>query len=143
MRTVEWIDKHKGVNDGNTKIFGNVAKGADGTIYSYGYHYPLLFKLNDVYFVNHRGYSVTTSKHINWAHQATDYKAYNIEVPRLHHGPVEVAQAMSWLEKDIIDLIYQMAGKRRQDTSVYLNLQRNLKDTIKALNTLKGNRLAL
>ena len=43
-----------------------------GKIYSYGWHYPLLYPIQSdkgttLLCVNRRGYSVTTSKHIGWA----------------------------------------------------------------------------
>jgi hypothetical protein len=44
------------------------------TVYSYGTHYPLLFKVAGVWVVNDRGYSNTTGKHISWAGQFADYR---------------------------------------------------------------------
>ena len=48
------------------------------TVYSYGYHYPLLFRAGDAWIVNRRGYSVTTAKHIGIASMYADYW---IEIP--------------------------------------------------------------
>jgi hypothetical protein len=48
-----------------------------GVIYSYGYHYPLLFKVNGKVFRNIQGYSVTTSKHIGLA---GIYKDFDIKI---------------------------------------------------------------
>lgn len=39
----------------------------NGVLYSYSYHYPLLFKVKGELFVNNTGYSVTTAKHIGYA----------------------------------------------------------------------------
>lgn len=137
MRTAEWIGKNAG-REGRQKFFSSVLKGSDGTIYSYGYHYPLLFKINNLWFVNRTGYSVTTSKHINWAYSASHYTAYGLKVPHQHEGPVTFSQAESWLLNEITELIVTMNNKRRKDTNVYLNLQRDLRQANKALKALEG-----
>lgn len=46
---------------------------ATEVIYSYGSHYPLLFKIGGKWILNDRGYSATTSKHISWASAFADY----------------------------------------------------------------------
>jgi len=43
------------------------------TLYSYGPHYPLLFKVAGQWVCNDRGHSVTTSKHIGQARQYSDF----------------------------------------------------------------------
>ena len=63
---------------------------SSGVLYSYGYHYPLMWTVKsrdgrDVLFVNTRGYSVTTAKHINWAFRAAykhGMKAHSINLGR-------------------------------------------------------------
>lgn len=42
-------------------------------IYSYGSHYPLLFKIKDRWILNDHGYSNTTAKQINHASPYADY----------------------------------------------------------------------
>ena len=43
-----------------------------GTLYSYGYHYPLAFIVNGIVFVNTTGYSTTTARHISLARPYAD-----------------------------------------------------------------------
>lgn len=42
-------------------------------LYSYGTHYPLLFKVGEHLVCNDRGYSNTTARHISYVRQYADY----------------------------------------------------------------------
>lgn len=56
------------VNGERTKARTVASIYFNGTnIYSYGTHYPLLFKINGRWILNDRGYSATTGRHISWA----------------------------------------------------------------------------
>jgi len=46
------------------------------TLYSYGYHYPLLININGKLIVNDAGYSATTARHISYARQHADYSMH-------------------------------------------------------------------
>lgn len=78
MKTVEFIQK---------AINGYAKDGAhcssvlyrNGVVYSYGEHYPLLFRIGNKVFVNTSGYSNTTAKHIGWASR---YANHNVELVR-------------------------------------------------------------
>ena len=70
MTTQEFISRQFGNANGENKSLSSVTKDGNGNIYSYGRHYPLLFEIDGVNFVNATGYSNTTAKHINWARQA-------------------------------------------------------------------------
>ena len=67
MTTAEFIQKNFGVPITKDRKCSSVFADNDGNIYSYGYHYPLLFKVGELTFRNNTGYSNTTAKHINWA----------------------------------------------------------------------------
>jgi len=79
MTTLEFMRKHKGTS-GKTRYCSSVMLGIDGVFYSYGYHYPLLFEVGGLWFVNDRGYSSSTSKHIGWARSLADC---SVELPPL------------------------------------------------------------
>lgn len=139
MRTVEWIAKNAGKADGRIKQFNSVVKDENGVIYSYGWHYPLLFKVKGLWFVNNAGYSVTTSRHISWAHQAVEYKAYKVIVPGEHRYGIEGAeQVENWLADEMTELILEMSKKKRKNTGVYQNLSYKLAETNRARLALKG-----
>ena len=48
-------------------------------LYSYGTHYPLLFKVGPHWVCNDRGYSNTTARHISYARREADYC---VQLPR-------------------------------------------------------------
>lgn len=54
------------------KRSGNIYRDQAGNIFSYGSHYPLLFKVNSKWYVNEQGYSNTTARHISLARQFAD-----------------------------------------------------------------------
>lgn len=70
MTSAEFIRRQFGNDDGKTKSLSSIYKDQRGNIYSYAHHYPLLFKVGELTFINATGYSNTTAKHINWARQA-------------------------------------------------------------------------
>ena len=73
MRTYDFI-KDQGLEPrSKQKTVASVFIDPDGTVYSYGYHYPLAFKVNGLRFRNTAGYSSTTAKHISHAGSITDH----------------------------------------------------------------------
>lgn len=110
----------------------------DITVYSYGPHYPLVKIINGKAFINTRGYSTTTARHISWAFSA----AAAIVGNNCYHVPLEYA---SQLEPDTIQrdamaernrLLAEMDAKKRKDTQVYKWLQiqvDRMNDTIQAV----------
>lgn len=66
------------------------------TIYSYGTHYPLLFKINNKWILNDRGYSATTGKHISWAGSFNDY---TMALPNFNNGKHDI----DTIGKSIVD----------------------------------------
>lgn len=74
----------------------------DGTtIYSYGVHYPLLFKVGNVWILNDRGYSNTTGKHISWAGSFADYR---VHLSARVHGTPTAADVLESISEEIINL---------------------------------------
>jgi len=67
MTTAQFISKNFGVPSTKERHCSSVFADQDGNIYSYGYHYPVLFTIDGVAFRNNSGYSNSTSKHISWA----------------------------------------------------------------------------
>lgn len=101
MKTRDFISNRLNVT-GKIGRCSSVTQGTDGTFYSYGPHYPLLFKVQGLGWVaNVRGYSNTTAKHIGYASMhalhrvdliGSDYSASNVlaslraEKARLNEG---------------------------------------------------------
>jgi len=117
---------------GNTSRFSHnsLCSDGNGNIYSYGAHYPLLFRCDDftdLVFINTTGYSNTTSKHINHAWAAVDYKAIAIKMngARISNG-FTLVDAQRLLEAEAQELRNTMATKKRKDTAVYHDLEGRL-----------------
>jgi hypothetical protein len=125
MTTQDFIAKmqHR-INDGENVSGKCSSVFAEGdTVYSYGYHYPLLFPVQKrdgsrVWVVNTSGYSNTTAKHISWARSLADVEA---EMPRGVRGTIDtVFQALS----DQLDAVRKvMCSKKRTNTQVYQSLK--------------------
>jgi hypothetical protein len=129
MTTQDFLIKNLGKSYPNVRS-GNVWCSSvfvddQGTAYSYGYHYPLATIIGDVAFVNTRGYSMTTSRHISWANSAA---AARVGWRNVHS--VELLPGKSLTPRDIIESLYgqidrlndQLAAKKRTNTSVYRDL---------------------
>lgn len=131
MTTQEFIVKRYN-KKGIEKRFGSVMVDSGGYIYSYGYHYPLAFNVAGLDFVNNAGYSTTTSKHIGWAHGALNYNAISVKLSRgdsqiiasgaSNADKLEVIRKALFAEHTRIT--DEMLTKKRKDTFVYSNLQR-------------------
>lgn len=140
MTSREFIQRQFGNNDGKEKWCSSILKAANGDIYSYGYHYPLLFTINGQVFRNVRGYSVTTAKHIGWCY---GFGALSIEVDtfsnfnyldddqKLHAIYVTMGKKAENLRK-------QLESKKRKDTQIYESLEAQLNDTIFALDKVRS-----
>jgi hypothetical protein len=97
------------------------------TVYSYGYHYPLVTIIDGNAYVNDKGYSSSTAKHIAWAYRA----ARNI-VGASHVYSAPIFGRGEQLTPDSIKanatyeynrLTAEMASKKRKNTIVYQSLQ--------------------
>ena len=109
-------------------------------VYSYGIHYPLLFRVGDKVLLNDIGYSNSTSKHINLASEvepdAIRVKLYpereGYGSGYTHIGRMlwynEDASAISdeiigGLQHHLSDLVDKLEAKKRKDTQVYASLE--------------------
>lgn len=92
----------------------------NNVVYSYGYHYPLVVILQGKAFVNTRGYSVTTGKHIGWAMGAA---ANIVGWDNVYHAPTTTGLSkdgiLSDAQKEYDRLTAEMDAKKRKDTRVY------------------------
>lgn len=126
MTTAQFIAKTYGTTSNRDRQCSSVFTDNDGNVYSYGYHYPLVFKVAGHNFINTAGYSTTTGKHIGWAWQAVDYNATAIELNRDDTSALKYAtdqQKLDVLERAAQRMVQraQLAcdQKSRKDTQVY------------------------
>ena len=129
MTTREFINKNFGVT-GNNKTCSSVLKDWNGNIFSYGYHYPLLIKVGDKVLRNVRGYSNTTARHIQWSR---DIDAIDIRFERdfrVGNDAWNLKSAKSGKLKYIDGLKAQMESKKRKDTQVYRQLEREYNEAV-------------
>lgn len=125
MTTLDWMTKQYS-KPGDVKYFGSIMRDNRGNLYSYGSHYPLLFKAGDLNIVNTASYSVSTTRHSSWAMSVVGYSNYvGIDLPRDFR--LYTWQSDDKLLKELhVALIQQrqakqaeMDAKKRKDTNVY------------------------
>lgn len=135
MTTREFMERNLNYQPSKETWCSSVMQDTTGNFYSYGYHYPLLFKVAGHWFVNTMGYSNTTAKHINWAWSAIDYNATAVELSRDDARVIssswasddEKLQAIkSALRRKLNDIKEVMLAKKRHDTQVYRLLEQDL-----------------
>ena len=108
----------------------------DGNVYSYGYHYPLLFTIEGLTFINTTGYSSTTIRHIAWAKRAVGYSYIGVELngARL---PITLDDIEAKLGAKVVELHSEMQAKKRKDTQVYKYLEQEYEQTLADYNRVK------
>lgn len=115
-----------------------------GAIYSYGYHYPLLFKVRNHYgreitVRNVTGYSNTTARHIMWSRDVDAIDINTLSTFRLTGSNSDIlAELIRGQEQYIESLERYMANKKRKDTWVYSDLERRHRDAVASLNELQA-----
>jgi hypothetical protein len=116
----------------------------NGDVYSYGYHYPLLFRVHGQAIRNVRGYSNTTQRHIQWSRDVDAIDVHCYGTFRLIGGAANDDVALISLiasQRDYIDSIQrQMDAKKRKNTQVYKWLEFDLQranDSLRKLEALK------
>lgn len=162
MTTADFINRTFGVHSERERACSSVWADQHGNIYSYGRHYPLLFKIGGLTFRNRVGYSNTTAKHINWAggFGATDvwlqgcnqYTWRNSEnaarVPHLlsiaAYGMTPELEAklkdaiITDLEAERADIQERMDAKTRHDTQIYRMLTEEYADCAARLSHVRN-----
>lgn len=109
--------------DGRERYCASVMVDGNGTAYSYWYHYPLAVIINGKGFVNNRGYSATTSKHISWARHALAQRlgwdnVYSVPLERGQRS-FDLPSIKAAANQEYNRLMVEMAGKKRKNTKVY------------------------
>jgi len=148
MKTSTFIEKHKLRIDNNEPVRrGHVTcasvMATDDRIYSYGYHYPLLFQIETasgrkLWVCNDGGYSVTTSKHISHCRGLADiYAPIGGQGSSMTAPTVTRDTVIDALEREIQSLANQMLAKKRKDTQVYSALDREHSRLVLDLHSVK------
>jgi hypothetical protein len=134
MRTKDFIAKQSSKIKSGERASGKCSSVfAEGDcIYSYGYHYPLLFKITthtgkQLLVTNRRGYSSTTSKHISYASYNSDLSVilgHGIRYGNdLYSATSNYNNVINGLNDELAELSRTMHEKKRKDTQVYKSLQ--------------------
>lgn len=120
----EFIEHNFGVRDGKVKTCSSIFKDGRGDIYSYGYHYPMLFEIDGFVFRNIAGYSHTTSKHLSWTYgiQAINVKLDRTEAAAisnsLNSSDLRLLTVIKAFEREVDALEVEIA-KHKPGTKVY------------------------
>ena len=144
MTTKQFIEKCvQRIDNGEVlqkKYNGSVM--VDGTtIYSYGYHYPLLFRIEDkegrmIWVCNNAGYSNTTLKHISWCVGIPQIYAKITGTSSFFSGTIDKAKTINALKNEIDALTTTMNTKKRKNTAVYDRYDAQKKRATEYLNTI-------
>ena len=143
MTTREFIKKSF---EGTTRktfcssVFANKDLNGQITVYSYGYHYPLATIIDGKGFVNNRGYSNSTAKHINWAFSAlADILGYDnvLGVPLTEGDSLTLKGIQSSATRENERLVTLMDSKKRKDTQVYKWLKHDNEKTRDVLTVVR------
>lgn len=123
-----------------SSVFGSTDMNGDVTIYSYGYHYPLARIINGKAYINNRGYSNTTAKHIHWARQASvELVGYDntYSVPLTNGNSLNTKGIRESASREYARVTEEMSKKKRKDTYVYKDLQNTEVRMIQVLQSLE------
>ncbi len=130
MTTADFIEKTYNTTSTRERRCSSVFTDHEGTVYSYGYHYPLAFHVKGLDFINTRGYSNTTAKHIVWAWRAVGYDAIRVKLDRNDVNSMRYATEneklstiLEALKREEARLKDEMSKKTRKETQVYGYLQ--------------------
>lgn len=166
MTSREFIQRWYGVKTDQPKSISSIYKSPRGDIFSYGAHYPLLFRAGGLNFRNTAGYSATTAKHLSWCWDMANVnvelrgcnmyswrnREYAGSVPQLldtlrycdtdrEIAKVERAilkSVMADLQATIKQLNDDMASKKRKDTQIYQSMADQLERVQNSYATVKA-----
>lgn len=102
MTTSQFIAENIGNLPKRDKQCSSVYQFTDGNFYSYGSHYPLLFKIGNLWLRNTQGYSASTAKHISWCAGHADH---DVKLISTHNSIGYSSDAIS--KKNILDSLYK------------------------------------
>lgn len=103
-------------------------------LYSYGYHYPLLFEVNGLRFVNTRGYSNTTSKHIAMAWLEAEYEV------KLNSRNFDIETIKKCLQEEKETIIEDIANCKRKVSQKKDKLFSELNRVVETMEALKDTK---
>ncbi len=132
MKTIDFIrgqyDRINGGDRGRGHCASVFAK--NNCIYSFGYHFPLFFKLDSgMWVVNTRPYSVTTRRHQSYCYYA-DIRVDMLQEFRYSSDIDATQQVLESLRAQLDCIRAKMGEKKRQNTSIYRDLLRQETDTL-------------
>lgn len=153
MNNRDWIEKtfYGQTKSGNKSLYSDMYQN----VYSYGIHYPLLFRVGSKVLINDIGYSNTTSKHINHAKNvepdAIRVKLYP-ERQGYTSGYSHIGTLLAWnasedqlveaisgnMQHHLSDLFDQMDAKKRKDTQVYRHLEYQFDNIAQAIGEIEA-----
>lgn len=143
MRSKDFITKYFGKQDGKLRTCSSLLKDTQGNIYSFGFHYPLLFKVKSVSnttlnFLNITGYSQTTRRHIGYCTELAEYfvKLPNGSTTNSLSPSFTIDAITEALTSEIKQLESSMKAKKRKDTNIYKELEYQYNDRLKSLKAL-------
>jgi len=113
---------------------GNLFTDGNGTMYSYGFHYPLLFEVNGLKFINTAGYSNTTAKHISHARSLAQHEVH-IPYNNSDISPLAIQKALANERAYILD---EIEAIKRKNTKKEARLQQRVNEIEQALTELQG-----
>lgn len=113
---------------------GNLFTDGNGTMYSYGYHYPLLFDVNGLKFINTIGYSQTTAKHISYARNLAQHEVH-IPYNNSNISPLAIQKA---LVNERAYMLGQIKAIKRKNTKKEERLQQRVNEIEQALTDLQA-----
>ena len=112
MKTSEFISDCVRGNQTKPKSVSSVYFDGN-TIFSYGEHYPLLFKIKGAWFMNDYGYSNTTARHISWA---KPYAQFTVSLPYGTSGTPEDNTVINALTHEITEKTTEHNDLKRKNT---------------------------
>lgn len=117
----------------------SVFQDGNHNIYSYGYHYPLLFTIAGKAIRNVRGYSNTTARHISYTYNVDAISIHTLSGFRLTGSDSDIINSLAVGQRQYIaGLQSELDGKKRKDTAIYSDLSRRLAEAEQALYSLTG-----
>lgn len=125
--------------DSCSSVFAMTDGTGNVTIFSYSTHYPLVTIINGKAFINDRGYSNTTRKHISWAVRASiEIVGYdNVYLVPLQSGSLTPKNILEYAMEEDTRIIKLMASKHRTDTAVYRSLEMDHDNMVKVIQAVK------
>lgn len=147
MTTADFIEKTYNTTATRERRCSSVFTDYEGTVYSYGYHYPLAFNVARMDFINTQGYSSTTAKHISWAWRAVGYNSIGVKLWRdearviadRYASETDKLRAIeSALERELKDINIEMGKKTRTDTQVYAHLSSERSRVMDSLSSVRA-----